>query len=280
MQFPYVNYFFRNSVISAKSSQECYSASKKSPFAYQMPKPTVEDDEVVTTRTAAEVLGVSVSTAQMWMESGSIPSWKTPGGHRRARMSDVLRVARVNASGVDPMKGLPAEFVPNQADSDPHSAIEPVRLSALHSSGLVDTPPEREFDRLTWLATRIADVPIALFSLITAERQWFKSRVGLAVSETPREFAFCSHAIMQREPFVVPNAAEDPRFKANPLVTGPPNIRFYAAFPVSTEDDLRLGTLCVIDRVPRTLSHDQMVALAELAAIASDEVRRRIVASI
>jgi len=104
-------------------------------------------------------------------------------------------------------------------------------LDALH---LLDTPPEPAFDRVTRLASRLLDVPMALFSLVDADRQWFKSRVGLDAEETPREYAFCAHAIGMSAPLVVNDALEDGRFSDNPLVNGPPKIRFYAGVPIRT----------------------------------------------
>jgi GAF domain-containing protein len=157
----------------------------------------------------------------------------------------------------------------------PVSADEIGRLKALAASGLVDSEPERAFDRLTWLATQIAGTPMAMVSLITARRQWFKSKIGIAVAETPREWAFCGHAILGAAPLIVSNATTDRRFADNPLVTGTPYIRFYAGFPLMDRRGYRLGTLCVLDQQPRTLNAHQRRALAELAAIASEEIGRR-----
>src|SRR5260370_31103974 len=140
---------------------------------------------------------------------------------------------------------------PNEAD----------RLRALRSYRILDTKPEERFDELTQLAALICDVPISLISLLGTDRQWFKSRFGLDVQETPRAQAFCTHAIMQPEMFVVPDAAEDERFAQNPLVTGDPHIRFYAGAPLATRDGHLLGTLCVIDREPHTLMPAQTEAL-------------------
>lgn len=138
------------------------------------------------------------------------------------------------------------------------------RVGALCGLLVLDSPPEPAFDDLTRLAAMICGVPIALVSFVDAERQWFKSRVGLDASETPRDLAFCGHAILQNELFEVPNALEDARFRSNPLVTGDPHIRFYAGMPLATPDGHNVGTLCVIDRVPRTLSAEQRDALRTL----------------
>lgn len=159
----------------------------------------------------------------------------------------------------------------------PLPANEPQRLKALQSYAVLDTPDELLLDDLTLLASQICQTPIALVSLIDSERQWFKSRVGLAAQQTPRDLAFCAHAILEPEQiFQVSDARLDPRFADNALVTGEPNVCFYAGTPLLTPDRLPVGTLCVIDRVPRQLTPEQMTALQTLGrhAMAVLELRR------
>lgn len=151
-------------------------------------------------------------------------------------------------------------------------AEEAARLAALRSACILDTPPEERFDRITRLASKIFDVPIALVSLVDADRQWFKSRVGLTATETPRDMSFCAHTILGADVMMVENATEDERFADNPLVTGDPSIRFYAGCPLTAGDGNRLGTLCLIDRQPRRLSDEQLAVLRDLAAIVSNEI--------
>ncbi len=155
---------------------------------------------------------------------------------------------------------------------------EPARLQALRDYGILDTAAEAEFDDFTLLAAQICGTPVALISLVDADRQWFKSRIGLDASEMPRDQAFCAHALHQPDVFMVPDAGLDPRFSDNPLVTGGPNICFYAGAPLVTDEGHALGTLCVIDRVPRTLTSDQQAALQALSrqVIARLELRRQL----
>lgn len=141
---------------------------------------------------------------------------------------------------------------------------EAERLAALRDCRILDTAPEPLFDDVTLLAAQICGVPVAAVSLIDADRQWFKSILGLDTRETPRDVAFCAHTILQPNLMVVPDARTDPRFSDNPLVLGDPTIRFYAGMPLILSDGLTLGSLCVIDRKPRQLSGDQQAALRAL----------------
>ncbi len=159
--------------------------------------------------------------------------------------------------------------------SYPTPPDEVQRLNVLHALNLLDTPAEAVFDRITRLAAQVLNVPIALVSLVDADRQWFKSCVGLDAVETPREVAFCAHAIMQAAPLIVADATQDVRFSANPLVTGDPNIRFYAGVPLRSAGGLAIGTLCAIDSKPRQFSADETNILIDLAALVSKEVQLR-----
>ena len=231
----------------------------------------LDDDPILTTRDAAHLLGVAVSTTQLWMESGALPAWKTPGGHRRVRLSSVQHLLTQQGEETD----IAPEFNAYGTSSDPAPQDEAMRLAALAVSGLMDTPPEEVFDRLARLAAQVTDCPIALVTLLSAQRQWFKARVGIDFTETPRDWAFCSHALAAGAAFVVSDAANDPRFAANPLVTGEPHVRFYAGIPLADAQGRQFGTLCVIDREPRRLREREMRALHELAAIATEEIARR-----
>jgi len=150
------------------------------------------------------------------------------------------------------------------------------RRDALRRYAILDTAPEAAFDRVAELAASICAAPIALVSLIDSDRQWLKSKVGLTLSDTPRDVAFCAHAIVERDLFVVSDAAADERFATNPLVTAPPKIRFYAGAPLITPDGFAVGTLCVLDHVPRQLSDQQQQALRVLSSqlVAQLELRK------
>jgi hypothetical protein len=161
--------------------------------------------------------------------------------------------------------------------SAPIPRNESKRLKVLWQYEVLDTVPEEVFDDLTELAARICEAPIALISLVDEKRQWFKSKVGVSVSETSRDLSFCAYAITQSDLFIVPDATRDQRFANNPLVTSDPKIRFYAGAPLITPDGHALGTLCVIDKVPRELRLEQKQALRILArhVVSQLELRRR-----
>ena len=153
-------------------------------------------------------------------------------------------------------------------------ADEVHRVAALRALCVLDTPPEERFDRLTQLATHVFGVPIALVSLVDSARQWFKSCVGISVSQTERSISFCGHAINQHATFVVEDASADPRFADNPLVVGEPFVRFYAGHPLSTPEGFRIGTFCIMDHTPRQLDAHMRMILQEFAALAEAELRQ------
>ena len=160
----------------------------------------------------------------------------------------------------------------------PPRQSESRRLAALHHLQLLDTPPEPAFDRVTQLAQSLFDVPIALISLLDEDRQWFKAKCGLDVPGTPREQAFCNYTILHDSVFVVPDAKADRAFSTNPLVTGAPFIRFYAGAPLTVAPEARVGSLCIIDRKPRTFGEDEARLLSRLAQIVADEIWLRSIA--
>lgn len=344
------------------------------------------DDEVLTTTDTAKVLGISVRTAQLLIEGGRIPSWKTPGGHRRVYRSAVealLLPAReapqvvsatlivvsspdrqpvlrgvleklghlsiqfhsdtwsaalamavrppavlvldsdmhrdgaqmVNSLAMD-SRFANAEFVVvvregerrlettparvhlttldglddllRRLTGDRPSAAAPVveggfvvapneasRLRAVQRLGIVDTPAEVSFDRVTSLAAHGLKSPVSLMTVLTADRQWFKSRQGLELTETPRSWAFCNHTLLQKGVFEVRDLAKHPSFVHNPAVADAPHFRFYAGAPVNDPDGFPIGSICVIDYRPRQLDKMQRTMLLDLAAIATDELKLR-----
>jgi GAF domain-containing protein len=142
---------------------------------------------------------------------------------------------------------------------------EQARLDALRTYEILDTLPEPEYDDLPRLAAQICDTPMAVFTLVDDARQWFKASAGLSIRETEKCHSFCAHAIEGDDPFIVEDARRDARFSSNPYVTGDPGIRFYAGIPLKSSMGPRLGTIAVLDRIPRQLSERQLTALQTLA---------------
>ena len=153
---------------------------------------------------------------------------------------------------------------------------EPERLAALRRYRILDTLPEQVYDDLTRLAAHICQTPMALVSLIDAQRQWFKSRIGIDDPQTDRAYSFCAHAVATREMLIVPNTLEDLRFEDNPYVVGPPDVRFYAGTPLLSSDGHALGTLCVIDRKPRRFRDDHREMLAALGRLVMSQIELRL----
>lgn len=154
----------------------------------------------------------------------------------------------------------------------PIPANEAERIQALRELLILDTPPEERFDRIVEFAAEEFGVPIALISLVDDDRQWFKARFGLAVCETDRQSSFCGHAIHVSEVMVVSDATQDPRFADNPMVLGPPHIRFYAGAPLEIRPGVRVGTLCLIDRRRRTLDDTDLAILMSLRDVVVSEL--------
>ena len=152
---------------------------------------------------------------------------------------------------------------------------EAERLAALHALGVLDTLPEERIDRFARLARHGMNVPIALVSLIDEDRQWFKSSQGLDVTETPRELSFCGHAILNGDIFIIPDAQKDPRFHDNPYVTGEPHVRFYAGMPIRLNSGHVVGTLCIMDHVPRNIDSNNIATLKDLADCVASELQNQ-----
>jgi two-component system, NtrC family, sensor kinase len=157
----------------------------------------------------------------------------------------------------------------------PSTSTEAARVASLNRYAILDSEPEQSFDDLVILAAHICQTPMATLSLVDDHRQWFKSKFGVEVKETPREVSICSHAIQQGDLFIVPDTLQDPRFRENPLVTGEPHVRFYAGTPLINEDGYALGTLCVLDREPRQLNTEQKEAINALGRLALRQMELR-----
>lgn len=153
----------------------------------------------------------------------------------------------------------------------PHNEQE--RLSTLHSLTILDSAPDERFDRLTRIAIKLFDVPVALVSIVDENRQWFKSCQGLDITETPRNLSFCGHAILGDDAFVVEDTHEDPRFIDNPLLIGQKHVRFYAGYPIRYLDGSKLGTLCIKDVKPRQFSTEERELLKDLATIVEHQIQ-------
>ena len=159
--------------------------------------------------------------------------------------------------------------------SFPIGSDEEARLAALYELGLLDTPEEPAFDRITRLVTKLLNVPMATVTLVDAQRQWFKSSIGIGAQETSRDVSFCTYTIMSSEPFVVEDASQDARFAQSSLVTSSQGIRFYLGIPLRSLQGFALGALCAFDTKPRVVSADELATLQDLAAIATEEVHLR-----
>lgn len=155
---------------------------------------------------------------------------------------------------------------------------EPGRLAALTRHVILDTAPEAAFDKITGLVRTVLDVPIAYVSFIARERQWLKSCVGMSSQEMARDVSFCTHTIQQREPLVISDATQDPRFADNPLVIGESHIRSYLGIPLATPDGYQLGALCALDTKPRNFDAMQIQIMTNFAALVMDEMELRLIA--
>lgn len=154
----------------------------------------------------------------------------------------------------------------------PIPASENERLADLTALKILDTPPEERFDRIVRIAKGVFRVPMAYIALVDRNRQWFKAKAGLDADETPRDVSFCGHTILQHEALVIPDAREDARFHDNPMVIGPPHVRFYAGYPLKGPSGQNVGTLCIVDHAPRNLDEHERWLLRELAAMAEHEL--------
>lgn len=165
-------------------------------------------------------------------------------------------------------------------DSTTTNALEELRLATLRRYRILDTEPEEQFDRITRLLSALVDVPIAAVTLVDRDRQWFKSKFGLEISETPRSASICAVTMMHNEPLVIEDVAADERFRNNPLVKGEPGIRFYVGFPIVSPEGMPLGALCGIDRRPRKINEKDLRLIRDLAQLTSEQLQLRSVAMV
>jgi DNA-binding response OmpR family regulator len=181
-------------------------------------------------------------------------------GRFRSRITTVMRGRGLWAEAEEVMRPL----IPQD---------EAERLVEFRLGGAVDAKPEERFDKISRMAQRVFNVPFAGISFVEGDRQWFKSRQGLPLEDTPRELSFCGHAIVGQDPLIVEDAVLDPRFAQNPIVLEEPRIRFYAGQPVRGPGGHNVGTLCVMDKVPREFTEDDLVTLRDLGGMVEKELR-------
>lgn len=166
--------------------------------------------------------------------------------------------------------------VPHSVSSNKPSPIESLRMDIVRRYAILDTPPDGAFDRVTAIAARLLDTPIAIVSIVDTDRIWFKSHHGLDANQTPRNSGLCASAILQSGPWLITDARHDPRTLANPLVVGELGLQFYLGVPLHTHDGFNLGTLCVLDRKPRTVTQEQIDTLTDLASVVMDQLELRL----
>lgn len=223
-------------------------------------------DPALTSREAAKMLGVSITTAQMWMETGLLASWKTPGGHRRTRLSSVqslLGSGRVKPSG-DAAAPAPGEVAPF---ARPEATAADTAL--LIAQAMQGKQAEARFQRLLWLASALLKLPIALLTSVSGEFQIVHAAHGLNLAATPSSWAFFDYAQSEDDMFMVSDTSQDPRLANHPMVTAAPFVRFYAGFRLMYRGQA-FGSLCLMDTEPRLLRAHEKRAMRELAALASD----------
>jgi len=194
--------------------------------------------------------------------------------HRCAAVIDTARLTAELARAKEVLADLQATS-PFPDDQTGRLTNEGQRIAAVHRYDVLDTPPDGTFDRITALAARVLRVPIAIVSIVDTDRIWFKSHHGLDVDQIERGPGLCAPAILHNEPWVVTDAALDPRTLANPLVAGEFGLRFYAGVPLTTHDGHNLGTLCVLDRESRAVTDEELATLTDLAALVMDELEVR-----